>query len=98
MPGAVGSGLGQQLLDDYFRLLVLALAEVMVPEPPPVVPPNDGSSPSTGSRIEDVCSPAGARQRAFMAMPPGRPPGQARHYAPSGTVSTPEIVIAFPRP
>jgi len=36
----------------------------------PAAPPKDGSSPSTGSRAAVVCSPAGARQRAFMTMPP----------------------------
>jgi len=33
VPGAAGSGVGQQLLDDHLRLLVFALAEVVVPDP-----------------------------------------------------------------
>jgi len=33
MTWAAGSVLGQQLLDDHFRLLVFAFAEVVVPDP-----------------------------------------------------------------
>src|SRR6266508_3383262 len=36
----------------------------------PVAPPKEGSSPSTGSRTEAVCSPAGTGQCAVMTMPP----------------------------
>src|SRR5919112_2192374 len=35
----------------------------------PVAPSKEGSLPSTGSRAEDVCSPAGAGQRAVMTGP-----------------------------
>jgi hypothetical protein len=35
--GAAGSGLGQQLLDNHFRLLIFALAEVVIPDLPPHV-------------------------------------------------------------
>src|SRR5215211_6781648 len=35
----------------------------------PVTPSKEGSLPSTGSRAEDVCSPAGAGQRAVMTDP-----------------------------
>src|SRR2546423_11946219 len=34
VPGTAGSGVVKQLLDDHLRLLVLALAEVMMPDPP----------------------------------------------------------------
>jgi hypothetical protein len=34
MTCAGGSGLGQQLLDDHFRLLVFAFAEVVMPDVP----------------------------------------------------------------
>jgi hypothetical protein len=34
MTCAGGSGLGQQLLDDHFRLLVFAFAEVVMPDQP----------------------------------------------------------------
>ena len=33
MPGAAGSGLGQQPLDDHFRLLVFAFTDVVMPDP-----------------------------------------------------------------
>jgi hypothetical protein len=33
MPGAAESGLGQQPLDDHFRLLVFAFADVVMPDP-----------------------------------------------------------------
>src|SRR5262249_33944332 len=36
----------------------------------PVAPPKEGSSPSTGSEAEAVCSPAGANQGLLMTMPP----------------------------
>src|SRR3954462_14970590 len=36
---------------------------------PPVAPSKEGSLPSTGSRAEEVCSPAGAGQRAVMTGP-----------------------------
>ena len=32
MPGAAGSGLGEQSLDDHLRLLVFAFAEVVMPD------------------------------------------------------------------
>jgi hypothetical protein len=35
----------------------------------PVAPPKEGSSPSTGSRTEAVCSPAGMGQCAVIEMP-----------------------------
>ena len=34
----------------------------------PVAPPNGGSSPSTGSRAEVVCSPVGMRPGGFMTI------------------------------
>ncbi|HEX9110625.1 MAG TPA: hypothetical protein VF845_04050 [Terriglobales bacterium] len=34
MTGAAGSGLGQQLLNNPFRLFVFALAELMMSDPP----------------------------------------------------------------
>src|SRR6266566_352738 len=42
MTCAGGSGLGQQLLDDHFRLLVSAFAEVMMPDQPSGVREIDG--------------------------------------------------------
>ena len=33
MPGAAESGLGQQPLDDHFRLLVFAFTDVVMPDP-----------------------------------------------------------------
>src|SRR5712691_5015827 len=35
----------------------------------PVAPSNEGSSPSSGSRAEAMCSPAGARQNAVITSP-----------------------------
>src|SRR3954451_4215187 len=61
----------------------------------PVAPSKEGSLPWTGSRAEDVCSPAGAGQRAVMTGPfvrcrrpdaPGGPGGpEWSHPDPAGS-------------
>jgi hypothetical protein len=64
MARAGGSGLGQQLLDHHFRLLVFALAEVVMADPPAGVSPRQ-HAPWVLGRGRSV--PVGARNAVSAA-------------------------------